>query len=93
MSGEVTLWNTSYGDYTDKEPEPCGCDADPDHGPHHRDGTRIRKLIALPAAEFEAWRRVVEAALHLCRNQLPHRLGDLPDAVRALPSARKEGSK
>ena len=50
----VRLWNTSYGDYTDKEPEPCGCDADPDHGPHHQDGTRIREFIALPAAEHAA---------------------------------------
>lgn len=61
-------------------------------------------MIALPAAEFEAWRRVVEAARnvvgvinvgagHRIDWQDKEVLRELASALRALPSARKEGSK
>lgn len=76
----VRLWNTPYDDYTPHEPEPCGCDADPDHGPHHQDGTRIVAYIAIPAP---AWAEVVDA-LKFSANA-GHRVTGLErDTVRAL---------
>jgi hypothetical protein len=38
--------------------------------------------VAWPAAQAEAMEAVVRDAVELCRQQLPHRLLDLPDSVR-----------
>ena len=81
MSGEVRLWRSPQDRWL-KFSQP----SQPNE-----------PYIALPAAEFEAWRRVVEAA-RAVRATVPIKAAPaamllLVEALGALPSARKEGHK